>query len=216
MPKDRGRDDIRNAIAVHAALLMAQDGIEDYRLAKRKAARHLGIPEARNLPTNDEIDAALREYRDIYQGTEQTDRVNALRQKAVHVMRDLAAFAPHLTGGVLSGTAGPYAAIRLQLFVDNAKQVELYLLDRGIAYRASQNRFYAGQEVRLFPVFTFDYEDVEVELTVFDLRDLRSTVRATSDGRNIERQRLAAVEALLEAGDQEPASRIQRAASNAK
>ncbi|MGE0556948.1 MAG: UDP-N-acetylmuramate--alanine ligase [Burkholderiales bacterium] len=197
MSRERGRDDIRSSIAIQAARLMAQDGIEDYGLAKRKAARQLGIPDSRKLPTNDEIDAALREYQEIYQGSDHARRVNSLRKRAVRVMRELGDFGPHLTGSVLSGIAGPYAGIRLQLFTDNAKAVEMFLLDRGISYQTTQARFYAGREARVFPVFAMDYDGVEVELTVFDLRDLRAPVRATPDGRTIERARLAEVESLL-------------------
>lgn len=197
MSRDHGRDDTRSAIAIHAARLMAQDGIEDYGLAKRKAARQLGIPDARKLPTNDEIDAALREYRDIYQDNGHPQRVSALREHAIRVMHEFEAFAPHLTGSVLSGIAGPYAGIRLHLFTDNSKIVELFLLDRGIDYRASQVRLCAGSESRFYPVFTIDYEGIEVELTVLDARDLRMPVRATPEGRVIERARLAAVENLL-------------------
>lgn len=197
MSRERGRDDIRSSIAIQAARLMAQDGIEDHGLAKRKAARQLGIPDTRKLPTNDEIDAALREYQDIYKSGDHILRVNGLRERAVRVMRELDDFEPHLTGSVLSGIAGPYAGIRLQLFTDNAKAVEMFLLDRGISYHTTQVRLYAGREARVFPVFAMDYDGVEVELTVFDLRDLRAPVRATPDGRAIERARLNAVEALL-------------------
>ncbi len=45
---------------------MAEDGIEDYALAKRKAARQAGMPDTRELPTNEEIDAALQLYQSLY------------------------------------------------------------------------------------------------------------------------------------------------------
>ncbi|MBX3650227.1 MAG: UDP-N-acetylmuramate--alanine ligase [Burkholderiales bacterium] len=198
MSRERGRDDTRRAIAVHAARLMAQDGIEDYRLAKRKAAKLLGIPDARRLPNNDEIDAALREYRDIYQGEGHGLRIRRLRERALQAMRELADFEPHLTGSVLSGIAGPYAVIHLQLFTENPKAVELFLIDRGIAYRTSQVRLYAGQELRVLPVFSLEGEEAEIEITVLDARDLRAPIRATAEGRTIDRARLNAVEVLLQ------------------
>lgn len=197
MARERGRDDTRSAIAVHAARLMAQDGIEDYGLAKRKAAKQLGIPDSSRLPNNDEIDAALREYQDIYRSDDQHQRIRALREQAVRAMRELAIFDPHLTGSVLSGIAGPYAVIHLQLFTDNPKAVELFLIDRNMPYKTSQNRLYAGHEPRLVPVFSIVVEGADIELTVFDSRDLRAPVRATAEGRVIERARLPAVAALL-------------------
>lgn len=198
MSRERGRDDMRSAIAVQAARLMAQDGIEDYGLAKRKAARQLGIPDTRRLPNNDEIDAARREYQDIYQAGGQDQRIRKLREQAGRAMRELAAFDPHLTGPVLSGMAGPYAAIHLQLFTDNVKAVELFLIDRNIAYKTGQSRLYAGHELRVLPVFSITDADADIELTVLDVRDLRVSLRATVGGRIIERARLPAVAALLD------------------
>jgi len=197
MSKARSRDDTRSAIAAHAARLMVQDGIEDYRLAKRKAAKQLGIPDARRLPNNDEIDAARREYQDIYQADDQDRRVRALREQAVRAMRDLAAFDPHLTGSVLSGMAGPYATIHLQLFTDNVKAVELFLIDRKIPYNTGQTRLYVGQDLRVLPIFSLTDENTEIELTVLDTRDLRATLRSSREGRIIERVRLPGLEAML-------------------
>lgn len=197
MSRERGRDHTRSAIAVQAARLMARDGIEDYGLAKRKAAKQLGIPETSRLPNNDEIDVALREYHGIYQSDDQAQRIRVLREQAVRVMRELAVFNPHLTGSVLTGIAGPYAAIHLQLFTDNAKAVELYLIDRKIPYKTSQSRLYAGQEQRVLPVFSLTDDGADIELIVLESRELRVPLRATPEGRTIERAKLRAVEALL-------------------
>jgi hypothetical protein len=197
MSRERGRGDARSAIAIQAARLMAQDGIEDYGLAKRKAAKQLGIPDARRLPNNDEIDAALREYQGIYQNDDQGRRIRALREQAVRVMRKLATFNPHLTGSVLSGVAGPYATIQLQLYTDNAKAVELFLIDRNISYKTGQSRLYAGHEPRALPVFNVTDDGTDIQLTVLELRDLRAPLRATPEGRVIERIKLQAVESLL-------------------
>jgi hypothetical protein len=197
MSKERSRDDARSAIAVQAARLMAQDGIEDYAMAKRKAARQLGMHDTRSLPNNAEIDAALREYQIIYQPDGQRQRTQLLREQAADIMRELVEFNPHLTGSVLSGIAGPYATIHLQLYTDSAKAVELFLLGRGQAYRTGQSRLYAGGELRTLPVFTIENEGTEIEMTVLETRDLRAPVRATAEGRVIERAKLPAVEALL-------------------
>ena len=50
----------RQHMAQLAARLMAEQGIRDFRVAKQKAAQHLGI-DVRNsiLPRNTEIEAAL-------------------------------------------------------------------------------------------------------------------------------------------------------------
>ena len=63
----------RARIASAAARLMAEDGIADFTLAKRKAARQLGLTDNAPLPDNAEVEAALRDYQELYQGDEHED-----------------------------------------------------------------------------------------------------------------------------------------------
>lgn len=197
MPRDTGRNDQRSRIAHLAARLMAEDGIEDHATAKRKAARQAGMPETRDLPTNEEIDDALRSYQEIYHKDEHRDRLRALRAKALRAMRELARFNPYLTGSVLSGNAGKYADINLQLFTDNEKAVELFLIDRSIAYRSAQSRLYTGEAPLVVPTYSIDDDGTEIEITVLSPRELRGPLRASPEGKSIERAKLQAVEQLL-------------------
>ena len=198
MGKDRARNDERSRIAHLAARVMVEDGVEDYATAKRKAARLAGIPDTRQLPTNDEIDAELRTHRTLFAGDTHDARVRALRECAADVMYELERFNPYLTGSVLSGNAGKYADINLHLYTDSAKALELYLIDRGTEYRAGQTRLYCGQEARTVPKFTIDKHGVEIELVVLAVDDLRQPIRTGADGKPIDRARLTAVRALLE------------------
>jgi len=197
MAKDPGRNDRRSRIAHLAARLMAEDGIEDYALAKRKAARQAGTPDPRELPTNEEVDTALKTYQLIYHREEHRDRLRELRGRAVRAMRELAQFNPYLTGSVLNGNAGKYADINLQLFTDNVKAVELYLIDRRIPYRAAQSRLYSGEAMRTVPVYTVSDDGTDIELTVLSTRDLRGALKTSLEGKSIERAKLPAVEQLL-------------------
>jgi len=197
MPKDTGRNDRRNHIAYLAARLMAEDGIEDYALAKRKAARQAGMAETRELPTNEEIEEAFRTYQQIYHHEEHRNRLRALRETAVRAMRELARFNPHLTGSVLTGNVGKYADVNLQLFTDNEKTVELYLIDRRIPYTSAQSRLYLGDEMRTVPVYTLNDHGTDIELTVLSTLNLRGPLRTSPEGKNIERAKLQAVEQLL-------------------
>ena len=198
MPREGARNDQRSRIAHLAARLMAEDGIEDYALAKRKAARQAGLPDTRELPTNEEIEAALRTYREIYHQHEHRNRLRELREAALRAMRELTQFKPYLTGSVLNGTAGRYAAVNLQLFTDSAKTVELYLIDRQIPYRTAQARLYCGVEPIMAPVFTINDGGIDVEMTVLSVRELRGSLRTSPEGKTIERAKPKAVEQLLE------------------
>src|ERR1043165_2496527 len=95
--------DMRARIAAAAALLMAEDGIDDFALAKRKAAKQLGAADTEALPANDEIEAELRAYLALYQAEEHPERIEELRRLALDAMLALEHFHPYLTGPVLKG-----------------------------------------------------------------------------------------------------------------
>jgi len=78
----RTHSDTRARIAAAAARLMAEDGIDDFALAKRKAAKQLGALDAQALPGNDEIEAELRAYLALYQAEEHPQRVGGKPQRA--------------------------------------------------------------------------------------------------------------------------------------
>src|ERR1051326_1713892 len=89
---------MRARISAQAARIMAEDGIDDFALAKRKAARQLGVAETESLPANDEIEDELRTYRSLYQHETHQRRIDELRTVAVEAMQALERFNPYLTG----------------------------------------------------------------------------------------------------------------------
>jgi len=180
---------LRSEIVQAAARLIAEDGL-DYGLAKRKAVRQLGLPENFPLPGNAEIETAVRDYQAIYQEDEQPEILAFLRGAAIELMHRLAPFSPWLTGSVLDGTAGRHARIDLLLFPDNAKEVEISLLDMGIAFHHGNPR-----SERVEAVFIIDDENMPANLIVLAPRDERVALKGY-DGRTRARARVEAVEAL--------------------
>jgi hypothetical protein len=203
VPKDSKpkQQHMRARIAAAAARVMAEDGVEDFALAKRKAARQLGAEDTQSLPNNEEIEAELRAYQALYQGEEQRDRIRYLREQALEAMRLLSQFRPYLAGAVLKGTAGRYSEIDLQVFTDDSKEVELFLLNRGIRYDTSDLRHFIGDQVRAVPLLKFDWQGVPVNLTIYTSKDERGALRATSSGRPIERAGVRAVTRLVTDAD---------------
>lgn len=186
---------LRREIAGLAARMIAEDGIDDYGYAKRKAARSLGVGENEALPTNEEVEAELRDYLAIYHGDEQPELLRELRGAALEAMELLADFRPYLTGPVLEGTAGRYASIDLDLYADSAKDVEIMLLSHGIPYEPDErasNRPDAP-EARL----TIHWNDIPVRLSVYPLVAERRQTRSPHTGRTAARARIEAVAGLL-------------------
>lgn len=188
---------MRAAIAAAAARIMAEGGVDNFALAKRKAARQLGATDKQSLPGNDEIEIELRTYLDLYQALEHPDRIRELRRIALSMMRELEAFSPYLTGTVLKGIAGPYSEIELQLFPDSDKDVEIFLLNRNIPFSSADGRRYSGDRSRTITVLELDWERTPVRLSVFDARDERITLKTTQVGKVMDRAGIAEVSALL-------------------
>jgi hypothetical protein len=112
-------------------------------------------------------------------------------------MQALEQFNPYLTGPVLKGIAGPYAEIDLQLFPESTKELEIFLLDRNIAFTTRESRRYSGDRSRAASVFSLDWHGAPLNLSVFDPRDERVALKTTQAGRNMERAGIAEVGALL-------------------
>lgn len=127
-------DHLRAEIAATAARLIAEEGCE-YGHAKRRAVHEL-IGDARtgSIPDNAEVERELRRYLKLFDADAYSVRHTALRRMAAGLMERLRDFEPHLTGAVLNGTATPFSDIHLQLFVDSAKDVEVFLLNEGIEF----------------------------------------------------------------------------------
>ena len=202
MPKEQKykQQHMRARIAAVAARIMAEDGIQDFATAKRKAARQLGAGDTQSLPNNEEVEAELRVYQSLYQGEEQRERLRYLRTQALAAMEQLAQFNPYLTGSVLKGTAGRYADIDLQVYADSDKELEIFLLNRNIPFETSELRHYSGDQERVVRVLSLDWKGTSIRVAVYWPGDERRSVKTTPMGRPIERAGLQAVRSLL-AGD---------------
>ena len=188
---------MRSHLAYLAARVMADDGIQDYGAAKRKAARQAGVPGTRELPDNQEIEAALKTYQALYQADEQPQILRELREVAISVMEHFARFNPYLVGSVLTGTAGEHSDINLHLFADSAKEFEIFLLNEKATFELDTRNFKLGERVEAVPVYRLEHDGASVSAAVFERDDERIMQKYKADGRTIERAKLTEVKALL-------------------
>lgn len=186
-------DSMRQTIAALAARLIAEEGVHDYGFAKRKAARQLGATD-HDLPTNAEVEEALHAWRSLYCDEDDCERLAQMRAAAREVMRFLAPFRPYVTGGVLEGTAGAFSEVELETYADSAKDVEIFLLGKGLAYehREVRRRDHDSPEA----ILLFDWGEVPFRLTIYDLKAERSPRRGPS-GAARDKMRLDAFERVL-------------------
>lgn len=195
------RQQMRSRIAHLAAKMIAQDGVTDYGLAKRKAARQAGAPDSKNLPTNVEIEEALRSYQELYQADEHVERLLRLRMLALETMHMLEEFEPHLTGAVLSGSAGRHADIHLHVYTDSFKDLEIFLHNQRVQFRTREIRVWIGETSVLVPDLIVSTDEAELHITVLASRYLRQPIRLSADGRALQRASAQAVQAMVESAD---------------
>ena len=198
-------DNLRRALAQEAARIMAEHGIRDFLVAKRKAAERLGVDDGSAvLPKNTEIEAALVEYQRLFGGESHTESLYAQRLAALHAMQYLREFEPRLVGSVLSGTATEHSDVQLHLFADYAESVTIKLMDEGIAYEVTEKRVRMNAErVLACPGVRFEVDDQAIEATVFPTDGIRQAPVSPVDGKPMKRANTFEVEALL---DEQPPS----------
>jgi hypothetical protein len=196
--KQQGREwQMRTRLAQEAARIMIEDGITDFAGAKRKAAEHLGVSHTRNLPRNQEIEEARRDYQELFLGEQIDQQQQRLQAAALQAMEFLAEFEPRLIGQVLEGCATPHAAVELHLFADTPETIGLFLHRHNIPHDQQQARIrYDRDTVQEMPVYTFMAGDVAIELTVFPPAGRRRLPLSPVDGQPMHRADLAEVEAL--------------------
>jgi hypothetical protein len=196
----RYRDDrrLKSLLAQECARIMAEEGIQNFRTAKRKAALRLAVTDKAILPDNTEIEQALLDYQRLFHADHQADRLRHLRETALRAMRLLACFRPKLVGPVLSGAAGAHADIQLHLFADTAKDVLMFLMEHQIPFETAERRLKLGGEPVSLPVLRFGADaHHQIDLTIFAPLAEREAPRSPIDGRPMRRAGLAEVQALL-------------------
>jgi hypothetical protein len=193
-------ENLRRALAQEAARIMAEHGIRDFFVAKRKAAERLGVTDgAAALPKNIEIEAALAEYQRLFGAETHEESLQAQRYAALEAMRYLREFDPRLVGPVLSGTATEHSEVQLHLFAERAESVALKLLDEGIPHDITEKRVKMSPErLVTYPGVRFELNDQTIEATVFPRDGIRQAPVSPVDGRPMRRASAFEVETLLE------------------
>jgi hypothetical protein len=180
---------------------MAEHGIQDFSLAKRKAAERLGVRSSEAaLPSNVQIQERLLERQRIFEPDDVHDRrLEKLRLVASDVMGVLDGFRPKLVGAVLDGTATATSPIELHVFSDSPETVAATLEGRGFRLHDSQRRYRFGrEEMTEIPGYDLMVDDEELQVMVFPERGPRHSPLSPIDGKPMRRASRSAVLALLD------------------
>ncbi len=169
---------LQQQIASASARIIAEEGAS-YETAKKHAASMIlgnahincGI-----LPNNDVIENELRRYNRLFLSKKQPAKLQHLRLIAAQLMKKLLPFRPYITGAVLNGTAGEYSSIHIQLFTDNVKDVELFLLNENISFEVGELTKFKKNN-RIIETIEFIWRNETIHLIIYELNDLHQSLR---------------------------------------
>jgi hypothetical protein len=174
MAKDHTKN-VRLSIASKAAEIIMEEGINDYQYAKKKAVRYLDLDASDILPSNDEIDKALINYRLIFTAEIDIDLVKILKTEALAIMAFFADFNPYFVTQIFEGLLPKYPIIQINLFSDNMKEIEYVLLNNNIPFATkdfniSEKRT-KKQSVKKIPIILIERGSIPIELKIFQAHD---------------------------------------------
>jgi len=195
---------LRQSIAREAGRLMYEEGVDQYFNAKHLAAKRLfgrsGAKKMRyrpqDLPSNGEIQAALKELIQLTEDEYSQQRLFAMRVIALETMNALEHFKPRLIGSVSTGHVRNGSDIDLHVFTDNLEDIEAYVHYLGWHFEtrrvtiqvAGKNRDYTHiYYERVFPI----------ELSVYSNNEIRVTHRSSTDGKPIVRVKPSALKQII-------------------
>ncbi|MDP3611109.1 MAG: hypothetical protein Q8R98_04595 [Rubrivivax sp.] len=164
---------------------MVDEGME-FTAAKRRAARDFGgRPE---LPSNEQLEDAIREHIEIFCADTQPAELQALREVALLWMERLADYRPHLSGAVWRGTATRLSSVHLDLYCDDSKAAEIALINAGVNYdTGSLDRPGSREALSVLTVSSPSQalgEPVTVHLLLHDTDDQRGALKPDARGRS--------------------------------
>lgn len=189
---------MRIRLAQEAARILIESGGQDYLMAKRKAALHLGAMDTRNMPSNSEIEQALIEYQRLFRGSSQPQVLNALRAEAIKAMGFFEEFNPKLVGPVLQGTADENTPITLHITAPTVEEVGLFLMRFQVPYKLHDKRLRLSNDLQeTYSCYRFMAGPFQMDVVVF-LRGKPVSPLSPVDGKPMRRASIEEVRALLE------------------
>lgn len=200
----RKDDKIRGMIAFEAARLMYEDGVREYRDAKRKAAKRFGPEKAlslgSHLPTNAEIHDEFARLIASREEKVLPERLLRLRLTALSYLEFFAPFSPYLVGSVLSGAVTERSDIDIHLFADSVEEVEKMLAEHGLLFQIETVPIRKGGVIRDYTHIYLVDDGVEIECSVYPTEERRHRTISSITGKAMERANAAQLKRMIAAG----------------
>jgi len=188
----------RHEVAAEAARIIATEGQRSYATAKQKAARRLGVTNRQVLPSNVEVQAALREWQRLFGGQALADHLRALRELALEAMAFFKPFKPRLVGPVLEGTADEFSRVCLHLFTDDPDAPVHFLMSEGIPFEQERRCIRWHRDTALdVDVLVLDKDGQLIDCTIMVGPDAKQAPPSPIDGKAMRRASIHELKTLI-------------------
>lgn len=144
-------EDERLLVAKEAARLLYYRLATEYKFAKLRAARELGINV---LPSNREVAEQLDALADLLEGESRVKRLIQMRKEALRIMRVLKNFSPRLIGSVWRGTVRIGSDIDIIVYADSPSLVIERLKSNGFVISFIERKVKVYSESGMKKVYT--------------------------------------------------------------
>jgi len=192
--KKKGRyEKLKREVINLAAELMYFSGVKEYLTAKRMAVKQLGI---NIFPSNTEIRDEVDQLADLHEPN-RGENLEQMRRTALEVMEILSSFHPRLIGSVLSGTIKSTSDIDLHMFAEEYEEIMYVLNEHGLEYEFEMVTIQKNNEIMDFPHLYIEKNGYTVELSIYELIQMRKRQRSSITGKPMEYAGIAKLRKIL-------------------
>lgn len=189
---------LKQQIAVESARLMSEEGVDNYKFARKKAAQNLHIHNEQAYPDHEEILAQLKIHQSLYQSATYEHLLQDLRTTALKAMKLFQEYSPRLTGPVLLGHAVEHSGIEIQVMADSPEEIAMYLLKHKIPYQLLEWKIYFSKhKSHPIPCYQFYAGEHQINLIVLSENQRKVTPLNPLTGQKMPRASIKQLESLL-------------------
>ncbi len=189
---------LRLQIAVEAARLISEEGIDDFHYARKKAAHRFAINDEHALPDHNEIMLQLDIYQHLYQKTEQKSRLLELRTTALNAMQLLHSFKPGLIGSVLHGYAHEHRSIDILVHCNAAEDIAFFLINQNIPYQLHEWKLFSSKHhIEHIPCYQFLAGKFQIKLIILDEQHRKITPLNPDNGKPMDKASIKKIQQLI-------------------
>ena len=126
-----------------------------------------------------------------------SQKLTAQRQVALIIMQWVQDCSPFLVGPVLEGKAGVNTPISIHVSCETVENVIDCLQNKNIGLQFAERRLKLNNDYVFLPTINFEYQDFEIEVLVFSLRQQHQQPKSKIQNRSMQRINIKGLKELL-------------------